>query len=297
MTLFDPANIRGAGIGLRTKHYQDILAKTSPFENDILEGRPAVPWFEVLTDNYLGDGGQPLAYLDQVRQHYPITLHGVGMSLGSTDPLNLDYLRKLRRLADRVEPAWVSDHLAWTSHGGRHLHELMPLPYTREALLHVGGRIRQAQDFLGRRLVVENPSSYLQYRMNEMTEWEFLDELVARADCDLLMDVNNIFVSARNHGYDPRAYLRAIPAERVREIHLAGYEELPDYLFDTHGYRVRPPVWDLYREALELWGPVPTLIEWDNDIPDFQILLDEASRAQRCLDAPGPAREPCQEAI
>jgi uncharacterized protein (UPF0276 family) len=266
------ADIAGAGIGLRSQHYQDILTT-----------RPQIPWFEALTENYLG-GGSPLANLLQIRERYPLTLHGVGMSLGSTDALNEDYLTKLKTLVERIEPAWVSDHLAWISADHRYVHDLLPLPYTEEALQHVSARVQQAQDFLGRRLLIENPSSYLSFKHDEITEWEFLAALAEEADCDLLFDVNNAYVSAKNRGADPIVYIEALPAQRVQEIHLAGYEEHDGYLFDTHGYQVQPPVWTLYRATIEKFGPVPTLIEWDTDIPSLEVLCSEAATAQAELE-------------
>jgi len=261
-------DIAGAGIGLRSQHYHDILTT-----------EPDIPWFEALTENYLG-GGSPLANLQRIRERYPLTLHGVGMSLGSTDALNEIYLKKLKSLVERIEPAWVSDHLAWISAENRYVHDLLPLPYTEEALQHVSARVRQAQDFLGRRLLIENPSSYLSFKHDEMTEWEFLTALADQADCDLLFDVNNAYVSATNRGTDPIVYIEMLPTERVREIHLAGYEEHYGYLFDTHGYSVQPPVWELYRASIGKFGPVPTLIEWDTDIPSLQVLKNEAATAQ-----------------
>jgi len=269
---FHADQIAGAGIGLRSQHYADILSS-----------EPDIPWFEALSENYLG-GGSPLANLLRIRERYPLTLHGVGMSLGSTDALNEDYLRKLKALVERIEPAWVSDHLAWISAEHRYVHDLLPLPYTEEALQHVSTRVRQAQDFLGRRLLIENPSSYLSFKHDEITEWEFLAALADKADCDLLFDVNNAYVSATNRGADPTVYLEALPPQRVREIHLAGYEEQDGYLFDTHGYRVQPPVWALYRATIEKFGPVPTLIEWDTGIPSLQVLRSEAGMAQAALD-------------
>jgi uncharacterized protein (UPF0276 family) len=265
--------IAGAGIGLRSRHYEDILTTA-----------PEIPWFEALTENYLG-GGSPLANLQSIRERYPLTLHGVGMSIGSSDALNELYLTKLKALVKRVEPAWVSDHLAWISAEHRYVHDLLPLPYTEESLQHVAERIQRAQDFLGRRLLIENPSSYLSFRHDEITEWEFLGALTDIADCELLFDVNNAYVCATNRGIDPLYYIDSLPAGRVREIHLAGYEEHDGYLFDTHGYRVQPPVWELFRAAVKKFGPVPTLIEWDTDIPGLDVLLGEASKAQAVLDA------------
>lgn len=273
MSRFTDTPIAGAGIGLRSQHYRQILAD-----------KPPVPWFEVLTENYFGDGGLPLHFLERIRADYPVTLHGVGMSLGSSDPLDRDYLNRLKALAGRIEPAWVSDHLAWISVGDRYVHDLLPLPYTEEALSRFADRVRQVQDFLGRRLLIENPSSYMGYREVDMTEWEFLQRLAEEADCDLLFDVNNVYVSGANHGFDPVEYLHSLPAGRVRQIHLAGYEEHNDYLFDTHGYRVHPPVWELYKQTIDHLGRIPTLIEWDNDIPAFAVLVDEARKAQTVLD-------------
>jgi uncharacterized protein (UPF0276 family) len=284
MSRFTEAPIGGAGIGLRTKHYQDVLSGQGAQLQEVIENRPPVAWFEVLTDNYLGTGGLPRHHLHQVRENYPLTFHGVGMSLGSTDPLDYGYLTRLKALIEDFEPAWVSDHLAWVSVGGRYLHDLIPFPYTREVLDLFAQRIIEVQEFLGRRILVENPSTYLSFNNCEMSEWAFVKALVEQADCELLIDVNNIYVSAVNNGFDPLEYVRAIPAERVREIHLAGYEEMGQYLFDTHGYRVRPPVWELYRFVLDQLGPTPTLIEWDNDIPDFSVLLEEAAKAQAEID-------------
>ncbi len=267
------AAIGGAGVGLRACHYRDILAE-----------HPPLPWVEVLADNYFGDGGLPLDYLDEVRCLYPVTLHGVGMSLGSTDPLDHVYLKRLKRLIDRIEPALVSDHLAWISTGGVYLHELLPLPYTEETLAHVAQRIEEAQDFLGRQLLIENPSSYLTFQQADMTEERFLARLVERTGCALLLDVNNLYVSAMNHGWDALAHVQALPKESIHEIHLAGYEERDAYLYDTHGKRVHAPVWELYRATLSAIGPVPTLIEWDTDIPPLGVLMEEAAKAQRFLD-------------
>lgn len=264
--------IAGCGIGLRAEHYQEILAT-----------KPDIPWFEVLAENYFGAGGLPVFHLEQVRRDYPVTLHGVGMSLGSVDPLNFEYLARLKNLAELIEPAWISDHLAWISVDGQHVHDLLPIPYTEEALQHFVTRVIQVQEFLGTRLLIENPSSYMQFKDRDMTEAEFLRELTQQADCDLLLDVNNAHVSGHNHGFDTVEYLHALPAGRIREIHLAGYEEHEHYLFDTHGYRVRPPVWTLYEEAIRTFGPVPTLIEWDTDIPELEVLTDEAAKAAKIM--------------
>jgi hypothetical protein len=272
MTPFSQAPLHGAGIGLRSQHYAYVLTH-----------QPAVNWFEVLSDNYLHEGGLPLYHLEQVRHHYPIALHGVGLSLGAADPLNKTYLKRLKQLIHRFQPTHISEHLAWVSINGCYLHDLMPLPYTEKVLTYVAQRIIQAQDFLGQRLLIENPSSYLMFTESTLTEWEFIRRLVEIADCHLLLDINNVYVSAMNHQFDPLDYLTALPKQGVKEIHLAGYEQNEHYLFDTHGYPVHPPVWELYQTALAHFGAVPTLIEWDTDIPDFEVLLAEANQANYYL--------------
>jgi uncharacterized protein (UPF0276 family) len=269
VTSYQTKAIEKAGIGLRSLHY--------PY---ILENKPDISWFEVLSDNYLMPGGLPLYYLDKIRQDYPVTLHGVGMSLGSTDPLNFDYLSRLKSLAERIEPAYVSDHLSWISVNNHYLNDLIPLPYTTETMAHLVQRITEVQEFLGQRILIENPSAYIYFTHSTMTEWEFLQGLLNQADCYLLLDVNNVYVSGINQGFDPFNYLREIPKNRVKEIHLAGYEEKENYLFDTHGYPVHPPVWELYQAALAHFGSIPTLIEWDTDIPDFEVLMAEANKAK-----------------
>jgi uncharacterized protein len=268
------------GIGLRSPHYREIV-----------ETQPDIGWLEVHSENYFGRGGQPLASLERLRGRYPISLHGVGLSLGSADGLRHEHdglrhahLMQLKALADRIEPALVSDHLCWGAIGDRHLNDLLPLPYTEEALDVVCANIGQAQDFLGRELVVENVSSYLQFSDSHIPEWEFVAEIARRSGCGLLLDVNNIYVSAVNHGFDALRYLDAIPAEAVREIHLAGFDSNGQCLIDTHGKPVSGPVWNLYGEALSRVGPVPTLIEWDTDLPALTVLLEEAHKAQEILD-------------
>jgi uncharacterized protein (UPF0276 family) len=261
--------IQGVGLGLRSCHYQDIL-----------NTQPNIPWFEVVSDNYIHTQGQPLDYLEKIRQDYPVTFHGVGMSLGSTDPLNLDYLNSLKRLANQIEPTYISDHLAWISVNGHYLNELMPLPYTEATLKHLTQRIQQVQEILGQRILIENPATYLSFNQSTLTEWEFLQALLEQADCDLLLDVNNVYVGAMNCQFNPLEYLNHLPAKRVKQIHLAGYEEHPNYLLDTHGYPVHQPVWQLYQEALNRFGCVPTLIEWDTDIPQLDILRAEAKKAE-----------------
>ncbi len=263
-----------AGIGLRAPHVGHVLAM-----------RPSVPWFEVHSENYFADGGPTLAALDRIRADYPVSLHGVGLSLGSTDPLDTAHLAKLLRLVDRVEPAQVSEHLCWSSVNGRHYNDLLPLPYTREALDHVCARVSAVQDGLGREILVENVSSYLTFPESTMPECEFVVAVATRSGCRLLVDVNNIYVNARNHGSDADAYLMAIPPDLVGEIHLAGFDASGPCLIDTHGAPVAPDVWALYERALRRFGPVPTLIEWDTDIPEFAVLQREAATAQSYLEA------------
>lgn len=266
-----------AGIGLRAEHYREVT-----------DSWPSVAWFEVHSENYFGDGGTPLEYLERTRENYPVSLHGVGLSLGSCDPLNRRHLDKLKSLIQRFEPGLVSDHLSWSSVDGSYLNDLLPLPYTEEALRHFAERVQQAQDFLGREILIENPSSYLQYTHSTIPEWEFLAEVARIAGCGILLDVNNIYVSATNHGYDAQQYLRAIPAEKVREMHLAGFtvNRYPEgeILIDTHNAPVADEVWALYRQAVERLGSLPTLIEWDTDLPPLQVLLDEARRADEILE-------------
>jgi hypothetical protein len=234
----------------------------------------------VLTENYLVPGGKPLGYLMRMRERYPLVMHGVSLSIGSTAPLDLDYLRQLKALAARVEPAWISDHLCWTGVAGRNTHDLLPLPYTEEALAHVVERVRMVQDVLGRRILLENVSSYVAFRDSPLTEWGFLAEIAARADCLILLDVNNIYVSSVNHEFDPLEYLNAIPAERVQQIHLAGHENHGDYLIDTHDHPVPDPVWRLYAAALERCGAVSTMIERDDHIPPLGELVAELEQAR-----------------
>jgi uncharacterized protein (UPF0276 family) len=265
--------LKGAGVGLRTEHYQTIL-----------ENRPDTPWFEVLTDNYMGAGGLPLHNLEKVCEYYPVSFHGVGLSLGSADPINKRYLYRLKQLAERFKPVQISDHLAWVSLNNHYAHELLPFPYSWEAVNIIGDKINQVQDYLGCPLLVENPSTYLAFNCSEMTEPEFIQALIEKTDCELLIDVNNIFISAKNHGFDANDYIRQIPAHKVKEIHLAGYEDRNTYLYDTHGYKIHDPVWNLYTDALLQFGEVPTLIEWDTDIPSFRVLQQEAEKAQKLIN-------------
>jgi len=265
-----------AGIGLRAPHSEEFFAT-----------RPAAAWLEVHSENYFADGGLAVAQLERIRRDYPLSLHGVGLSLGSTDPLNEEHLAKLKRAVERFTPTLVSEHLCWVSAGGVYLHDLLPLPYTEEALAHVVARIARTQEYLGRQILVENVSSYLEFEHSSIPEWEFLREAAARSGCGILLDVNNVYVSAVNHGFDPRRYLEAIPAKDVGEIHLAGYSERrvdgTALLIDTHDRPVTDPVWELYARALELTGPKPTLIEWDSDLPALSVLLTEAAKADAML--------------
>ena len=260
----------GFGLGLRPEHYQAIV--DNPPER--------VDWFEIISENFMVEGGKPLYYLDRIRADFPMVMHGVSMSLGSTDPLDLDYLDRLKALADRIEPAWFSDHLCWTGVDHQNLHDLLPLPYTEDTVRHVAARIRQAQDHIGRPMLIENLSSYITYRHDEMTEWEFLSAVVEEADCGILLDVNNIYVSSFNHGFDPMDYLRGVPADRVWQHHLAGHQNQGNLIIDTHDEPIIDPVWSLYEATAELLGPVSTMIERDANIPPLPELLDELDQAR-----------------
>jgi uncharacterized protein len=262
-------SILGFGLGLRPKHYTAIL-----------KSKPHVDWFEALTENYMVSGGRPLYFLDRIRERFPVVLHGISMSIGSTDQIDRAYLGRLAALAKRVQPEWISDHLCWTGVAGHNLHDLMPLPYSEEALHHVSNRVRTIQNILGRRILIENVSSYVAYRSSVMTEWEFLTRLTEEADCDILLDVNNIYVSAFNHGFDPIDFLKGIPPARVKQIHLAGHDNCGDLIIDTHDAPVIDPVWNLYAEALRCFGPVPTMIERDDKIPPLGTLVREIDRAR-----------------
>jgi len=261
--------LQGFGLGLRVEHYRDFA-----------ETRPAVDWLEIISENYMVPGGKPLHYLDSIRRDYPMVMHGVSLSIGASDPLDLDYLAALKALAHRVEPAWLSDHLCWTGVDHHNLHDLLPMPYTEEALRHLCGRIQQVQDFLGRQILIENVSSYVSFAHDEMPEWEFIAALTQRADCLLLLDVNNVHVSSVNHGFDPHRFIDAMPRDRVRQIHLAGHEDHGEYLIDTHDQPVSDPVWDLYAYTVRRLGAVPTMIERDDNIPPLPELLAELERAR-----------------
>ena len=258
----------GVGVGLRTVHFGHILSR-----------HPRVDWFEVLSENFMQTGGRPLYVLDQVAERYPVALHGVSLSIGSTDPLDRDYLRQLKGLAARTRAHWVSDHLCWTGVLGRNVHDLLPMPYTEEALRHTVARVRAVSDFLERPLVLENPSSYVEFASSSMPEWEFLARLAEAADCGLLLDVNNVYVSSFNHGFDPRTYIDALPADRVVQYHLAGHTHKGTHIIDTHSDHAVPEVWELYARACRRTGNVATLYEWDEDIPDFETVHAEALKA------------------
>ena len=252
--------------------------------------RGSVDWLEVLTENYLIPGGRPLNFLEQLRAHYPFALHGVSLSIGGNDSLNIGYLREVKALAQRFDAAWISDHLCWTGVGGINMHDLMPLPFTEAALAHVVERVTQVQEILGRRLLLENVSSYVSFAHSELTEWEFLGEVAQRADCLLLLDINNVYVSSVNHGFDAHTYLRNIPVGRVQQLHLAGHSRQNDYLIDTHDAPVAEPVWQLLAAAVERFGPVATMIERDDKIPELDELLAELQRARAIAGAASAAR-------
>jgi uncharacterized protein (UPF0276 family) len=262
----------GLGLGLRAAHYAYLE-----------EHRPRVDWFEVIPENFMDSGGRARHVLERVADAYPVVAHGVSLSIGSTDPLDFEYLARIKRFAAEVDAVWVSDHVCWTGVAGLNTHALIPIPFTEESLAHVAGRVRTVQEFLERPLVLENPSSYVDYTASTMSEWQFLTELTHAADCGLLLDVNNVYVSSVNHEFDPLEYLRALPYERVVQMHLAGHTDKGDYLADTHDRPVAEPVWRLYEEALAFTGPVSTLLEWDDRLPPFPEVLAELRKAERRL--------------
>ena len=274
-----------AGIGLKPEHTKDLLR--SP---------PRVGWFEVHAENYMGAGGPPHRFLEWVRERYPLSVHGVGLSIGGAGPLDKNHLQRLKVLIDRYEPGLFSEHLAWSTHDGAYLNDLLPLPYTAETLMHVAAHVEEVQEKLQRQILIENPSTYVAFEDSQLSETEFLSELARRTGCGLLLDVNNVYVSAQNHGFDAEAYIRAFPVRHVREIHLAGYFEAEDsagerFLIDAHDSPVRDAVWALYAQAIARTGAAPTLIEWDNDIPPLTTLAGQADKAdalarERLADAP-----------
>ena len=260
----------GLGVGLRHKHFPHIMREGC-----------AVDWFEIISENFIDNYGYARHVLEHVAERCPVVMHGVSLSIGSTDALDFDYLRALKALAERVSPHWISDHLCWTGVDGKNAHDLLPMPYTEEAIRHIVSRVEAVQEFLGRRILLENVSSYVSYRESELTEWEFLAEIARRADCLILLDVNNIYVSAFNHGFDAERYLAGVPPERVQQIHLAGHSHCGDHIIDTHDADVIDPVWDLYAKAIQRLGPVSTMIERDDHIPPFADLVAELDRARR----------------
>ena len=264
------AKFLGFGLGLRTDHFQYVL-----------DNNPQLDWFEIISENFMVPGGKPKYFLHAIRERYPMVMHGVSLSIGSTDPLDKNYLSNLKKLAEEVDPEWISDHLCWTSIDQINSHDLLPLPYNREALDHVVERIRIVQDTLQRPFLIENVSSYLTYNNSEIEEWEFLNSVVEGADCGVLLDINNIYVSARNHGFKPEDYIDAIDPARVWQFHLAGHTDYGDYVIDTHDHDVPDPVWELYRYALQRFGPISTMIERDDNIPPFPELYAELDLARR----------------
>jgi len=263
----------GIGIGLRVPHYNHILSE-----------KPAVDWFEIISENFLCDGGRPLKVLDQILEQYRVVQHGVSAYFGSAEPLNREHLKRLKRLVQRTKTPWLSDHLCWGSVDGRYTHDLLPMPYTFAAARVAAAKIRQARDFLEVPVAVENVSSYAEFHVSEMTEWEFLTEVTERADCGILLDVNNIYVSSRNHNFNPRDYIDRVPAERVAQFHIAGHSKYQKYILDTHDHPVIDPVWQLYERAVRRTGPTATLLEWDARIPSFEEVHHEALKARRFIE-------------
>jgi uncharacterized protein (UPF0276 family) len=270
----------GLGVGLRSAYYSYLESN-----------RPEVGWFEVIPENFMGSQGRPWHVLQGLAADYPIVVHGVSLSIGSVDPLDLDYLRRLKRFAEQVGAVWVSDHVCWTGVAGLNTHSLIPIPFTQESLEHVVARVIAVQEILERPLVLENPSSYVDYAASSMSEWQFLATLADAADCGLLLDINNVYVSSVNHDFDPVEYLCALPHERIVQMHLAGHTDMGDYIADTHDRPVAEPVWDLYSAAIEMTGPVSTLLEWDERLPPFQSILDELHKAKHHLLASLKSKE------
>ena len=272
--LFNGHTDYGVGLGLRVPHYRHIL-----------ENKPTCDWFEIISENFMVDAGRPLEVLDRILEQYRVVQHGVGIYFGSAEPLNRDHLRRLKRLVKRTQTPWLSDHLCWGSVDGRYTHDLLPMPYTREAARNTAQKIREARDFLETPICVENVSSYAEFHVSEMTEWEFLSEVVELADCGILLDVNNIYVSSQNHGFDPLDYVNNVPHHRVGQIHIAGHSKFERFLLDTHDHPVLDPVWKLYERAIQLVGHTATLLEWDDRIPSFDEVHHEALKANRYLES------------
>ena len=263
----------GFGIGLRPSHYQAIV-----------DTRPSIDWFEIVSEDFLVEGGQPLYYLDKIRQDYPIAMHGVSLSIGSSDPLNWDYLRQLKQLIDRAQPRWVSDHFCWTGVNGVNLHGLLPMPFTEEAIDHIADRVQQVQDFLGRQILLENVSSYIDYTVSEMTEWEFIAAVAEKADCLLLFDVNNVYVNAYNHHFSAKDFINGIPVGRVQQFHMAGHDNCQTHIIDTHDHAIIDDVWVLYEAAVKRFGLVSTLIERDDNIPAIDEMALELNQAKNIFN-------------
>ena len=264
----------GVGVGLRVPHYRQVLSD-----------RPALDFFEIISENFMVEGGKPRYHLARVLESYRVVQHGVSLGIAGPEPLDLAYLKRLKRLISEVKPPWISDHFCWSGAGGAHLHDLLPIPYTKQAVERVVQRARQVQDFLELPFALENTSSYLTFRASTLSEWEFISEVADRADIGLLFDVNNVYVSAYNHGFDPFEFVEHVPHERIVQIHLAGHTNLGAYIIDTHRGAVSDQVWDLYRRTIELTGPVSTLLEWDDEIPALEVLLAEAEKARSVRDA------------
>ena len=259
----------GYGLGLRSAYFQQIL-----------EQSPAVDWFEIVSENFMVEGGKALYYLDAIAERYPVVMHGVSLSIGGPHALDPSYLQQLKRLAERVKPAWISDHLCWSRGNAHQFHDLLPLPYTEESLYYVAGRVRQVQDVLQRPLVLENVSSYVRCAGDDFSEWEFLEALSRLSDCELLLDINNVYVSSRNHGFDPWTFIQGLPANKIRQLHLAGHSDYGDYVIDTHDQPVSDPVWELYQQTLEYFGPVSTLLERDDHLPPLEELISELQKTR-----------------
>ena len=260
----------GLGVGLRTVHFDYILSQ-----------QPKVDWFEVISENFMDSRGRPRYVLEQIAERYPVVMHGVSLSIGSTDPLNFEYLRRLKALAQDIKPLWISDHVCWTGVAGRNTHDLLPMPLTETSLKHVVERVRRVQDFLERPFVLENPSTYVGFTGSTLSEWEFISRMAEGADCGLLLDVNNVYVSSRNHDFDPEEFIRSVPHERIVQFHLAGHTDCRTHLIDTHDNHVVDPVWKLYRLAHQLTGGVSTLLEWDAKIPPFPVVHAEVLKAKQ----------------
>jgi uncharacterized protein (UPF0276 family) len=265
-----PDHFLGFGLGLRTDHFQEVI-----------DTKPAVDWFEVVSENFMVNGGKPKHYLHTIRESYPMVMHGVSLSIGSTDPLNTTYLKQLKVLVNELQPEWISDHLCWTGAHQVNSHDLLPMPYNNEALSHIVDRVSEVQDYLGQPILMENVSSYITYVESEMTEWEFLNEVAKRSGCNILLDINNIYVSARNHNFSTQDYLNGISKDKVRQFHLAGHTDYGDYVIDTHDHPVADPVWALYKDALKRFGMISTMIERDDNIPPLNDLLAELDVAKR----------------